>query len=74
MQLYENVRNTYTHFFETLRQQPVIPPTQFSSSLCSFKVLAETPLQGTPCPSKRCPMHILQRLLLLDITPLSHKN
>ena len=45
-QLYENVRATYVHFFETLPKQQPLPPLQFSSSLCSFKVLAETPLQG----------------------------
>ena len=48
LQIYANVGHTYTHFFETLPLQPegAIPPLEYSPGNQSFKVLAETPLQG----------------------------
>lgn len=47
LQLYENVGETHNHFFTALAAQPdAIPPLEFTPSGRSFKVLAETPLQG----------------------------
>lgn len=62
VQLYENVRNTYAHFFETLPKQPSIPPLQYFPSLRSFKVLAETPLQGMCNPTANRIDHKKQQL------------
>lgn len=48
MQVYGNASSIYKHLFETLPQQPEasLTPLEYMPSNQSFKVLAETPLQG----------------------------